>query len=87
MSSNEPRILSESEIEDLTDKAAGKAVKTMLITLGIDVNNPLQVQADMKFSRRLRETCEGIGSKIVYTVVGIFVLAMAALIGKSIWST
>ncbi len=82
---SEPRILTEQEIENIADKAAGKAVKSILITLGIDADHPLEVQADMKFGRSFRQTCESARMKTMMTVIGVVVVATLALIGRSLW--
>jgi len=81
----EKHILSTQEIEDIANKAAGKAVETTLIALGIDAKNPLEVQRDMQFARNLRTLSENAGRKTVMTTIGVVVLAVLALIAKSIW--
>lgn len=75
----------EQHLEDLANRAAGKAVETTLIALGIDAKNPLEVQRDMQFARNLRTLSESAGRKTVLTTIGVAVLAMLALIAKSLW--
>ena len=77
----EKRILSTREIEKITQVA----VKETLIALGIDANHPIEVQRDMQFSRNLRTLSESAGRKTVMTTIGVVVLAVLALIAKSIW--
>lgn len=76
----------EEQLEALASNAAGKAVKTTLIALGIDADHPLEVQKDMQFSRNLRVLSEDAGRKTVITVIGVAVLGVLALIAKSIWT-
>jgi len=75
----------EDHLEQLADKAAGKAVKTTLIALGIDADNPLEVQKDMQFARNFRTLSESAGRKTVLIVIGTAVIGVLALIARSIW--
>ncbi|MCP4993151.1 MAG: hypothetical protein GY934_05105 [Gammaproteobacteria bacterium] len=77
----------EEHLEKLASAAAGKAVQSTLIALGIDAHNPLEVQRDMQFARNLRTLSENAGRKAILTVIGVIVVAIIALIAKSIWST
>lgn len=75
----------EQHMEDIANRAAGKAVETTLIALGIDAKHPLEVQRDMQFARNLRTLSENAGRKTVMTTIGVAVLGILALIAKSLW--
>jgi hypothetical protein len=71
--------------EDHLEALATKTVEKTLIALGIDAKNPLEVQRDMQFARNLRTLSESAGRKTVLTTIGVAVLAILALITKSLW--
>lgn len=80
----EPRILTGQEIEDIADKAAEKALTTFATKMGMDVKNPLDMQSDMLFIRKMRSTCESIGTKIMMIVVGVLTFGALGGIGLAI---
>lgn len=71
----EHHLLSKDEIEAIATQAANKAVAKMLTGLGIDPNNALEAQADMRFLRRVRLGADATAMKIGMTVIGLLVAA------------
>ncbi|MDJ0948871.1 MAG: hypothetical protein QNJ94_08115 [Alphaproteobacteria bacterium] len=58
--------------EAAAEKGGRKAASEVLRGLGVDVDNPLDAQADMRHLRRHRETCETVqrhGMRVVITVI------------------
>lgn len=45
--------LSTAELRDIAEQAAKEAVRETLLTLGIDVSNPIQAQKDMMLLREV----------------------------------
>tara|TARA_R110000737_G_scaffold47134_6_gene67072 strand:+ start:10642 stop:10932 length:291 start_codon:yes stop_codon:yes gene_type:complete len=54
------------------------AVQETLITLGMDVSDPLKIQQDMAFLRDLRQTHTTIRSRGMLVMVGLVVSSIAA---------
>lgn len=52
-------------------EATVEAVKEVLITLGIDTENPLELQADMLYVRRSRETTLQVSGVIRRSLIGV----------------
>lgn len=63
--------LSEKEIQDIVDKA----IEAYLVRMGIESEDPRDMQSDMIFIRKFRQTTEAISSKIVMVIVGVATLA------------
>lgn len=68
-------------LDEVATKAARKAVEEMLMRLGIDVGDPISVQADMEFLRTVRGIGETVRRQTVKTTVGIVVTATLGIIG------
>lgn len=66
------------EAELLAQKAADKAVKQLLTTLGIDVKNVQETQADFAFNRKQRQVSEQI---TVWTRRTIYFTLITGLLG------
>lgn len=60
------------ELQKLVQDAAEKGTETALLKLGLDSNNPLEMQKDLAFLRSQRQASENIGKNIRR-----FVLSMA----------
>lgn len=68
--------MTRDEINTIADEAAKKAVREILLALGIDASNPhsiIEAQADHKFVRDWRESTEAVKSKAIRTAVGIVI--------------
>jgi hypothetical protein len=48
-----PTPLSQPEVEEIAERAAEKAVRSVLTSIGIDVDHPLKAQADFHQLREL----------------------------------
>ena len=71
--------MTREEMTEIADKAADKAIKEMLLALGIDAYSPDEIKAfqkDAAFTRSLRESSEAVKRKAILTAVGVFVTGM-----------
>lgn len=66
--------------EYMTREDARLIVRETLIAIGLDINDPIESQADAMFVRKMRKTHERVGSKIVLSMVGFFMVGTATLI-------
>ena len=64
--------MTEQQINRIVDKA----VELALVRMGIDCEDPLEMQGDMAFLRKFKKSCDAVGSKIVMVVVGVFTVAV-----------
>lgn len=72
-----------SELHEIANRAAEKAVEKMLLTLGVDVSDPdaiIRMQKDFQWLRSFRQSGETIKTKAITTVVGIFITGIIAAI-------
>lgn len=69
-----------SNISAVAEDAAQKAVKQTLISLGVDVENPREFQADMLHTRNWRRSTETVKSQGLRVTVGVIFTGMIALI-------
>ncbi len=53
-----------------------KAVEAALVKMGIDCEDPLEMQSDMVFLRKFKKSCDAIGSRIVMVVVGLLTIGV-----------
>lgn len=58
-----------------------EAVHETLVSLGVEANEPLEMQEDFAFVRRFRRNIEKAGSRVILTVVTMIVVAVSAAIG------
>jgi hypothetical protein len=72
--------MSNEELEKIARQAARHAVKETLLSLGIDMENPLEMQEDFAWLRRYRQMAEKVGNRMIATVIviltGGFIAAM-----------
>ena len=64
--------MTEQQINSIVDKA----VEAALVKMGIDCEDPLEMQGDMAFLRKFKKSCDAVGSRIVMVVVGVATLAI-----------
>jgi len=64
--------MTEQQINSIVDKA----VESALVRMGIDCEDPLEMQGDMAFLRKFKKSCDAIGSRVVMVVVGVATLAI-----------
>lgn len=66
------------EFKAAVKEATREAVNEVLITLGIDTANPLELQADMQYVRKSRETTLQVSSAIRKTFIGVVVTGLVS---------
>lgn len=67
-------------VERTASEAASKAVKETLVALGLNVNDPFEVQADMQHLRAWRHSIGTVKKQGLLTAVGILVAGFIALV-------
>lgn len=89
-------LLAEAKMEDIAERAAVKAVRDMLIQIGLDPNDSMKLQADfvalrtlmrdeetmadMLFLRDLRKKIQGASAKVGFAIISLFVIATGTLL-------
>lgn len=69
----------QDQIHRVAEEAAERAVHRTLETLGVDVDNPLEVQADLQTLRDLRLAKQRGAAALIWTVVGLLASGAMAL--------
>jgi hypothetical protein len=76
------------EFKAAVKEATVEAVKEVLITLGIDTDNPIELQADMLYVRRSRETTLQVSGAIRKSFIGLAVtgfISVAVMVIKEVF--
>lgn len=73
--------MTEEEIQRIAKEAAKQAVRETLITLAVDVDDPLETQKDFQMLRDWRRSAETVKKQSLVTAVGILT---AGILG-AIW--
>jgi predicted type IV restriction endonuclease len=60
-------------INDVAEQAADKTVVRTMTSLGVDVSNPLEVQADFQFIRGMRSNWNSVKSRSIFMAVGLMI--------------
>ena len=60
-------------INDVAEEAANKTVEHTMTSFGIDTANPLEVQADFRFIRGMRETWSSARSRSLFVALGLMI--------------
>lgn len=68
------------EFKAAVKEATTEAVKEVLITLGIDTQNPLELQADMQYVRRSRETTQQVSGAIRKSIIGVTITGLVSIV-------
>jgi hypothetical protein len=68
-----------AEFNAAVKEATREAVNEVLITLGIDTKKPLELQADMLYVRRSRETTQQVGGVIRKSLIGLAVTGVVSV--------
>ena len=71
-------------MREIASAAAHEAVKETLLAMGINPNNPIEVQEDFAWVRKYRELSEKVGSRILLTIMTLLTAGIAGMIWKSI---
>lgn len=66
--------------DDEIRKIVSETVAATLIKLGLDADDPLELQADMLHLRRWRKSVENAGRQTLMTAVGIIVAGVIGLV-------
>ena len=72
--------MTEDQVRRIAAEAAAQAIKETLQRLGLEVEDPLQVQRDMQHLRDWRNSMERVKSKSLLTAVGIAITGFSALL-------
>lgn len=67
-------MVTEQEVE----RVVRAAVKETLLTLGLDVTDPMKIQADFRHLRVWRESIETVRTRGLVAAVGIIISGIAA---------
>lgn len=68
--------MTQQEVEDISERAAEKAVQKTLLTIGMDTADPdavLMLQADFRHLRQWRESIETVKKQSLKTAIGVIV--------------
>ncbi|RWB40463.1 MAG: hypothetical protein EOQ44_25325 [Mesorhizobium sp.] len=76
--------MTDSEIQEIAERAAQEAVKKTFLTLGLDIEDPLEAQADMRFVRKTRTSAETIQRQSLMAAVGVVTVGLLGLIWAAI---
>jgi hypothetical protein len=68
-------------MDQVAESAAQKAVAQTFVTLGVDIDNPLEVQADFKQLRDWRRAKEAAGGVIFKTIISSVATLLLGFIG------
>lgn len=68
----------------VSDETARKVVAELLITLGIDTKNPMEMQADMQHLRAWRNSVATIKRQGLLSATGIIIVGVLGLIWTAI---
>lgn len=80
--------MTRSEMEDVAEQAAQKALQNFFLTVGVDITDPQEVikfQTDMRHIRRWREANETIQKHALRTAVGVIVTGFLGWISLILW--
>jgi hypothetical protein len=72
--------VSEDYVKKVADEVAKSIVTQLMVTLGVDATNPLEMQKDFQHLRAWRTSMEGIRSKSILTLVTVAVSGFVAMV-------
>lgn len=81
--------MSPDEIEVIATRAASKAVRDVLLSMGIafaDDGDVVKMQQDFRYLRETREGKDELIKKGKLTLVGLFVASVLAVLLKGFWA-
>lgn len=78
------REVTESEAQYIARLAAKEALHELFLSLGVDVDDPTEVQKDMAFLRNWRESTQAIKRQGVIAAIGVVVVGVLGLIWNAI---
>lgn len=68
------------ERDQLREDEIKAVVKETLISIGVDITDPIAYQADARFIRSLRQAHERVGVKIIGTLIALVITGGLSLI-------
>lgn len=71
-------------VKAVAKEAAEEAVKRTLLTLGIDADNPLETQADMRHVREWRKSIATVKRQGLITAIAIITTGFIGLVWSSL---
>ncbi|MCK5131689.1 MAG: hypothetical protein KAR40_06000 [Candidatus Sabulitectum sp.] len=77
-------VTTEDELKRVVKSTVKETLNETLIQLGVDVNNPLEVQRDLQCARDVRQTLNSIKGKFVLTTVVILLGSLATAVWAGI---
>lgn len=75
---------SRSELEEIATLAAKKTVEDLLIKLGVEHDDPIEMQKDFQHLRSWRVSSETIKAKAVLTAIGIVIAGICGAVWVAI---
>jgi hypothetical protein len=80
--------MTRSEIEEIAEEAADKAIHRLFLTLGYNVQDPevlMVLQEDLRFARKWRGAYETTSQHTLKTAIGVIVTGIIGWIGLVLW--
>ena len=74
-------------INDVAERAAEKTVRITLTGLGVDTDNPLEVQKDFQFMRSMRETWSSTKSRGMFVALGLMITGFFSFFWSAVKAT
>ena len=72
--------MEDHDIDRIADSAAQKALRNLFLTLGVNVDDPTEVQRDMAFIRNWRLSSEAVKRQGFILAVGVIITGMLGLV-------
>lgn len=77
-------MTSRTELEEIASLAAKKTVEDLLLKLGIDHDESIEMQKDFQHLRSWRQSSEQIRAKAVLTAIGILIAGLCGAVWLAI---
>jgi hypothetical protein len=71
---------SPADMEDIAERAAAKTIDKLFTRLGVDIDEPLEMQKDFAHLRKWRHSVEMVQSTSLKVVVTTFITGILALL-------
>jgi hypothetical protein len=80
-------VLTEEKLQALLRDAVRQAVNETFIRLGVQIDNPLEMQKDFQHLRDWRVTTDGMKTKALLAAVGLLATGLAAALWLGVRSS
>lgn len=80
--------MTRSDMEEVAEEAAAKALQNLFLTLGVDVTDPKDIKAlhaDFKHIRTWRESKEVVQQHALKTAIGVIITGALGWLGLLFW--